>query len=146
MSISLDEIKTKMLKIIVKICCSNWFCYVHMQLHYDHYCCLIIFKKFFFLLWCEICFEFFFVPSIHLWHEKQNWILLLLNSRPFLNFYPTSGSFEANPPFSDELMAAMVDHMESLLGETSEPLSFIVFIPDWRDPPTEALIRLESSR
>ena len=49
--------------------------------------------------------------------------------RPFLDFYPTSGSFEANPPFSDELMAATVDHMEALLGETAEPLSFIVFIP-----------------
>ncbi|CAG5118671.1 unnamed protein product [Candidula unifasciata] len=65
---------------------------------------------------------------------------------PFLRFCPTSGSFEANPPFSEELMEATVDHMESLLGETAEPLSFIVFIPDWRDPPTEALIRLESSR
>ncbi|GFO20659.1 phosphorylated ctd-interacting factor 1 [Plakobranchus ocellatus] len=65
---------------------------------------------------------------------------------PFLDFYPTSGSFEANPPFSDELMEAMVDHMESLLTESNEPLSFIVFIPDWRDPPTEALIRLESSK
>lgn len=65
---------------------------------------------------------------------------------PFLDFYPTSGSFEANPPFSEELMEAMVDHMESLLCETIEPLSFIVFIPDWRDPPTEALIRLENSK
>ena len=71
---------------------------------------------------------------------------MALIHRPFLDFYPTSGSFEANPPFSDELMEAMVDHMESLLSETNEPLSFIVFIPDWRDPPTEALIRLESSK
>jgi phosphorylated CTD-interacting factor 1 len=71
--------------------------------------------------------------------------MFVLYARPFLDFYPTTGSFEANPPFSDELMAAMVDHMESLLGETTEPLSFIVFIPDWRDPPTEALIKLESS-
>ncbi|KAH9507644.1 mRNA (2'-O-methyladenosine-N(6)-)-methyltransferase [Bulinus truncatus] len=65
---------------------------------------------------------------------------------PFLDFYPRSGSFEANPPFSEELMVATIDHMESLLRETNEPLSFIVFIPDWRDPPTEALIRLESSK
>ena len=43
-------------------------------------------------------------------------------------------------------MEAMVDHFENLLSETQEPLSFIVFIPEWRDPPTEALIRLESSR
>ncbi|KAL4235084.1 mRNA (2'-O-methyladenosine-N(6)-)-methyltransferase [Mactra antiquata] len=64
---------------------------------------------------------------------------------PILKFYPVSGSFEANPPFSEELMEAMVDHFEGLLGESKEPLSFIVFIPEWRDPPTEALIRLESS-
>ncbi|XP_067652155.1 mRNA (2'-O-methyladenosine-N(6)-)-methyltransferase-like [Haliotis asinina] len=65
---------------------------------------------------------------------------------PVLNFYPLSGSFEANPPFSEELMEAMVDHFENLLVESHEPLSFIVFIPEWRDPPTEALMRLESSR
>lgn len=64
---------------------------------------------------------------------------------PFLDFHPVSGSFEANPPFCEELMEAMVDHMESLLTESREPLSFIVFMPDWRDPPTEALMRLESS-
>ncbi|ESO96929.1 hypothetical protein LOTGIDRAFT_115378 [Lottia gigantea] len=63
-----------------------------------------------------------------------------------LNFFPKSGSFEANPPFCEELMEAMVDHFENLLHESNEPLSFIVFIPEWRDPPTEALMRLESSR
>lgn len=65
---------------------------------------------------------------------------------PVLDFHPISGSFEANPPFCEELMEAMVDHFESCLEESHEPLSFIVFIPEWRDPPTEALIRLESSR
>ncbi|KAK6174693.1 hypothetical protein SNE40_017923 [Patella caerulea] len=62
-----------------------------------------------------------------------------------LNFFPKSGSFEANPPFCEELMEAMVDHFESLLHESQDPLSFIVFVPEWRDPPTEALMRLESS-
>ena len=33
-------------------------------------------------------------------------------SSPILNFRPVSGSFEANPPFSEELMEAMVDHFE----------------------------------
>ncbi|XP_076470748.1 mRNA (2'-O-methyladenosine-N(6)-)-methyltransferase-like isoform X2 [Babylonia areolata] len=65
---------------------------------------------------------------------------------PILSFYPLSGSLEANPPFCEELMEAMVDHFENLLSETQEPLSFIVFMPEWRDPPTEALMRLESSR
>ncbi|XP_045193105.1 mRNA (2'-O-methyladenosine-N(6)-)-methyltransferase-like [Mercenaria mercenaria] len=64
---------------------------------------------------------------------------------PILKFYPISGSFEANPPFCEELMESMVDHFEGLLTESKEPLSFIVFIPEWRDPPTEALMRLESS-
>ncbi|XP_066558286.1 mRNA (2'-O-methyladenosine-N(6)-)-methyltransferase [Amia ocellicauda] len=65
---------------------------------------------------------------------------------PFLNFSPVSGSFEANPPFCEELMDAMVTHFEDLLERSTEPLSFIVFVPEWRDPPTPALTRMESSR
>uniref|UniRef100_A0A8C9VXC8 mRNA (2'-O-methyladenosine-N(6)-)-methyltransferase n=1 Tax=Scleropages formosus TaxID=113540 RepID=A0A8C9VXC8_SCLFO len=64
---------------------------------------------------------------------------------PFLSFSPVSGSFEANPPFCEELMDAMVTHFEELLERSSEPLSFIIFVPEWRDPPTPALIRMESS-
>ncbi|CAB1315554.1 unnamed protein product [Coregonus sp. 'balchen'] len=59
---------------------------------------------------------------------------------PFLNFSPASGSFEANPPFSEELMDAM-----KLLEKSSEPLSFIIFVPEWRDPLTPALHRMETS-
>ncbi|XP_051932030.1 mRNA (2'-O-methyladenosine-N(6)-)-methyltransferase isoform X1 [Hippocampus zosterae] len=65
---------------------------------------------------------------------------------PFLSFCPVSGSFEANPPFCEELMDAMVTHFEDLLEQSSEPLSFIVFIPEWRDPVTPALGRMEGSR
>ncbi|KAK7921801.1 hypothetical protein WMY93_008703 [Mugilogobius chulae] len=65
---------------------------------------------------------------------------------PFLSFSPVSGSFEANPPFCEELMDAMVSHFEELLSSSSEPLSFVVFVPDWRDPETPALTRMESSR
>lgn len=32
--------------------------------------------------------------------------------RPCLDFSPLSGSFEANPPFCEELMDAMVSHFE----------------------------------
>uniref|UniRef100_A0A8C7RKS4 mRNA (2'-O-methyladenosine-N(6)-)-methyltransferase n=1 Tax=Oncorhynchus mykiss TaxID=8022 RepID=A0A8C7RKS4_ONCMY len=64
---------------------------------------------------------------------------------PFLNFSPASGSFEANPPFSEELMDAMVTHFEKLLEKSSEPLSFIIFVPEWRDPLTPALHRMETS-
>nr|DBA27816.1 TPA: hypothetical protein GDO54_008272 [Pyxicephalus adspersus] len=65
---------------------------------------------------------------------------------PCLSFFPVSGSFEANPPFSEELMDAMVTHFEYLLESSDQPLSFIVFIPEWRDPPTPALTRMEESR
>ncbi|XP_038872418.1 mRNA (2'-O-methyladenosine-N(6)-)-methyltransferase [Salvelinus namaycush] len=64
---------------------------------------------------------------------------------PFLNFSPASGSFEANPPFSEEFMDAMVTHFEKLLEKSSEPLSFIIFVPEWRDPLTPALHRMETS-
>lgn len=97
--------------------------------------------------------------------------------RPCLDFSPLSGSFEANPPFCEELMDAMVSHFEvgmllwggilqarlparggqpltstlchlpqKLLESSPEPLSFIVFIPEWREPPTPALTRMEQSR
>nr|KAF6472055.1 PDX1 C-terminal inhibiting factor 1 [Molossus molossus] len=65
---------------------------------------------------------------------------------PCLDFSPLSGSFEANPPFCEELMDAMVSHFEKLLESSPEPLSFIVFIPEWREPPTLALTRMEQSR
>uniref|UniRef100_A0A3P9KEG6 mRNA (2'-O-methyladenosine-N(6)-)-methyltransferase n=1 Tax=Oryzias latipes TaxID=8090 RepID=A0A3P9KEG6_ORYLA len=65
---------------------------------------------------------------------------------PFLSFRPVSGSFEANPPFCEELMDRMVTHFEDLLEQSSEPLSFIIFIPEWRDPVTPALTRMEESR
>ncbi|XP_067935307.1 mRNA (2'-O-methyladenosine-N(6)-)-methyltransferase-like [Watersipora subatra] len=65
---------------------------------------------------------------------------------PLLDFHPIAGSFEANPPFSEELMESMVNHFENLLENSSEALSFVVCLPEWRDPPTKALIRLESSR
>lgn len=72
-------------------------------------------------------------------------IYIIYFSRPFLDFKPVSGSFAANPPFSEELMEAMVNHMERVLSDSSEPLSFVVFIPDWRDPAPNALLKLEAS-
>lgn len=35
---------------------------------------------------------------------------------------------------------------QELLENSSEPLSFIIFVPEWRDPPTPALTRMETSR
>lgn len=43
-------------------------------------------------------------------------------------------------------MDAFVDHAEKLLLSSNEPLSFIVFMPDFREPAARALHKLESSR
>lgn len=67
------------------------------------------------------------------------------NFRSILDFKPIAGSFEAHPPFCEELMEAVVAHFENLLRESVEPLSFIVFLPEWRDPSPAALLRLEAS-
>jgi len=65
---------------------------------------------------------------------------------PVLEFKPHCGSFEANPPFCEELMDSVVSHFERLLDDSIEPLSFIVFLPEWRDPAPPALLKLEASR
>lgn len=65
---------------------------------------------------------------------------------PLLDFKPHCGSFEANPPFCEELMDSVIGHFERLLEDSSEPLSFIVFLPEWRDPAPPALLKLEASR
>ncbi|XP_046676370.1 mRNA (2'-O-methyladenosine-N(6)-)-methyltransferase isoform X1 [Homalodisca vitripennis] len=64
---------------------------------------------------------------------------------PILELKAISGSFEANPPFSEELMEAMVNHFERLLADSTEPLSFVVVLPEWRDPAPAALLKLEAS-
>jgi hypothetical protein len=51
----------------------------------------------------------------------------------FLNFYPISGSFEANPPFEPVVMLAMVQHMELLFSKAEGSLSFIVVVPGWKE-------------
>ena len=47
----------------------------------------------------------------------------------FFHFRPTSGSFEANPPFDDATIQKMVAHMEMLLGSSEKPLNFAIIIP-----------------
>ncbi|CAL1274281.1 unnamed protein product [Larinioides sclopetarius] len=65
---------------------------------------------------------------------------------PILNFYPVSGSFEANPPYCEELLDASIIHFEKLLSASQEPLSFIVFISECRDPVPSFLTKIDSSR
>jgi len=63
----------------------------------------------------------------------------------FFDFKPKRGSFQANPPFSEEVMLTMADHMISLLEDSQDPLMFVIFIPDWREPMTPAITRLENT-
>lgn len=75
--------------------------------------------------------------------------ILIIKKTPFRSFLKlkaVSGSFEANPPYSEELMEASVNHMERLLNDSPEPLSFVVITPDYREPTPAALMRLESSQ
>jgi len=64
----------------------------------------------------------------------------------FFDFLPVSGSFEANPPFVEEVMEAMADHIELILTSSNKPLSFAVFVPDWIDPPANALVKMSASK
>lgn len=64
-----------------------------------------------------------------------------------------TGSFEANPPFTEEFIVRMFEHMTMLLvradasntAERSCPLSFIVVIPHWLVPPLQAGVDARSS-
>uniref|UniRef100_A0A1A9V576 WW domain-containing protein n=1 Tax=Glossina austeni TaxID=7395 RepID=A0A1A9V576_GLOAU len=51
---------------------------------------------------------------------------------PFLDFKPVSGSFQVNPPHCEELIDAALIHIDKLLNDSMEPLSFIVFLPEWK--------------
>jgi phosphorylated CTD-interacting factor 1 len=44
------------------------------------------------------------------------------------------------------MLDATIAHLERLLSDSLEPLSFIVFLPEWREPAPQALLKLEASR
>ncbi|XP_046385814.1 mRNA (2'-O-methyladenosine-N(6)-)-methyltransferase [Ischnura elegans] len=50
---------------------------------------------------------------------------------PILELSAVSGSFEANGPWCEELLEESVKHFERLLAASHEPLSFVIFLPDW---------------
>src|SRR5207253_2047205 len=62
----------------------------------------------------------------------------------FFDYFPKTGSFECNPPFSETLMDNMVTHIENLLQSSDQPLNFIIILPDWKD--ASANIRLSKSK
>jgi phosphorylated CTD-interacting factor 1 len=64
----------------------------------------------------------------------------------FFDFEPsTHGSFQCNPPFTEEVIECMADRIDFLLETSKFALSFIVFIPEWLDPPTPGLVKMEKS-
>ena len=68
------------------------------------------------------------------------------SSGSFFDFEPIEGSFEANPPFTEEVIERMSIRIESLLNKSIKPLSFVIFIPEWIDPPTPGLVNMEKSK
>lgn len=63
----------------------------------------------------------------------------------FLEFKPISGSFQVNPPYCEELIDATLQHIDRLLTDSSDALSFIVFLQEWKDPPLQCLSKIEDS-
>ncbi|XP_058054623.1 mRNA (2'-O-methyladenosine-N(6)-)-methyltransferase [Anopheles bellator] len=63
----------------------------------------------------------------------------------FLEFKPVSGSFQVNPPYCEELIDATLQHIDRLLTDSVDPLSFIVFLQEWKDPPLKCLSKIEDS-
>jgi len=64
----------------------------------------------------------------------------------FFDFWPEEGSFEVGPPYTEEVMESMAKHLLKLLEKSSaggKPMSFVVFVPDWGDPPCTALAILD---
>uniref|UniRef100_A0A1Q3EZD0 Putative host cell transcription factor hcfc1 n=1 Tax=Culex tarsalis TaxID=7177 RepID=A0A1Q3EZD0_CULTA len=63
----------------------------------------------------------------------------------FLEFRPVSGSFQVNPPYCEELIDATLQHIDRLLTDSTEPLSFIVFLQEWKEPALQCLSKIEDS-
>lgn len=58
------------------------------------------------------------------------------------NAIAPSGSYEANPPFTEDMIAAMMKQMEQLLNEADAKgtsLSFFIVVPNWASPPVDAI-------
>lgn len=62
-----------------------------------------------------------------------------------MDFFPTRGSFQANPPYCEELIDATLQHIDRLLSDSCYPLSFILFLPEYKDRPLKCMSRIEDS-
>jgi phosphorylated CTD-interacting factor 1 len=69
----------------------------------------------------------------------------------FFNFEPNeNGFFQCNPPFTEQVIERLADRLQYLLENSNNnnkfALSFIVFIPEWLNPPTPGLVKLKQSK
>jgi len=63
----------------------------------------------------------------------------------FFSLSLAAGAFVLTPPHSEELMSAMAARVLSLLSRSPLPLSFVVLLPLWSDPPSSASTLLAAS-
>ncbi|CAB1109897.1 unnamed protein product [Ectocarpus sp. CCAP 1310/34] len=67
-------------------------------------------------------------------------------------FFGSEGNFfqseyqQANPPFVEEVMERMVDHMHYLLRRATGPMSFAVIVPGWDDDGCLSYQNMKNSR
>ena len=52
----------------------------------------------------------------------------VFNFRPIHNFFPVSGSFEANPPYCEELLESSIAHFEVSLVEIKKQFNQKYFL------------------
>lgn len=65
----------------------------------------------------------------------------------FFDFDPNeNSSFQCNPPFTEEVIERLADRIEYLLENSKYALSYLVFIPEWIEPPTPGLVKMEKSK
>jgi phosphorylated CTD-interacting factor 1 len=67
------------------------------------------------------------------------------SSGSFFSFYPTTGSFQVNPPFDPETVSATLEHIAGLLEKSDEPLNFCLIVPFGGSKQTEHLKEMMKS-
>jgi len=64
----------------------------------------------------------------------------------FFDFKPVEGSFQLGTPNVEEVMNKAAHHVQNLLENATGPMSFIMFVPDWNNPPADFLTVYGTSR
>ena len=55
------------------------------------------------------------------------------------------GSFEANPPFIEDILYVLAKTVLFIISATTYPISFVLVLPDWQDTPAIELLRSQHS-